>query len=189
MRSTKVAMCSRQGNSRCRIKILPLFVKKLLYPGGFFTFVENPDMSIEEKVNGDIKTAMLAKDAKRLEALRAIKSVILLLKTSPEGLTDDSVNKALQKEVKKRKESADIYKSQNRADLEENEMFQAGVIEEYLPKQLSEADIRSEIQKIIAQTGAKGAGDLGKVMGQASKAFAGRADNKIVSGIVRELLS
>jgi hypothetical protein len=89
-------------------------------------------MNIEEKVNGDIKTAMLAKDSKRLEALRAIKSVVLLLKTSPEGLTDESVNKALQKEVKKRKESADIYKGQNRADLEGDELFQAGVIEEFL---------------------------------------------------------
>jgi uncharacterized protein YqeY len=146
-------------------------------------------MNIEEKINAEIKTAMLSKNAKRLEALRAIKSVILLLKTSPEGLTEDSVNRALQKEVKKRKESADIYKGQNRADLEQDENFQAAVIEEYLPKQLSDAEIRTEIQKIIAQTGAKGAADLGKVMGQASKTFAGRADNKVVSGIVKELLS
>src|ERR1041384_3822559 len=140
-------------------------------------------MNIEEKINGEIKTAMLAKNAKRLEALRAIKSVILLLKTSPEGLTDDSVNKAIQKEVKKRKESADIYKNQKRPDLEEVELFQAGVMEEYLPKQMSEADIKSELTKIIATTGAKGPGDLGKVMGAASKAFAGRADNKMVSAL------
>lgn len=145
-------------------------------------------MNIEEKVNGEIKTAMLAKDAKRLEALRAIKSVVLLLKTSPEGLTEDSVNKAIQKEVKKRKESADIYKSQNRPDLEEEELLQARVMEEYLPKQMGEEEIKAELTKIIASVGASGPGDMGKVMGAASKAFAGKADNKIVSALVKELL-
>ncbi len=145
-------------------------------------------MNIEEKINGAIKTAMLAKDAKRLEALRAIKSVLLLLKTSPEGLTEDSVNKALMKEVKKRKESADIYKSQNRPDLEGDELFQAGVLEEYLPKQMSEEEIKAELTKIIASVGASGPGDVGKVMGAASKAFAGKADNKIVSALVKQLL-
>lgn len=145
-------------------------------------------MNIEEKVNGEIKTAMLAKDAKRLEALRAIKSAILLLKTSPEGLTDDSANKTIQKEVKKRRESADIYKSQNRPDLEEVELFQARVMEEYLPKQMSEEEIKAELTKIIASVGASGPGDMGKVMGAASKAFAGKADNKIVSALVKQLL-
>jgi uncharacterized protein len=145
-------------------------------------------MNIEERINADIKTAMLAKDSKKLEALRAVKSVILLLKTSPEGLTEDSVNKALQKEVKKRKESAEIYAGQKRQDLEEAEMFQASVIGEYLPKQMSESEIRSEISRIISETGASGPGDLGKVMGAASKALAGKADNKVMSGIVRELL-
>lgn len=145
-------------------------------------------MNIEEKVNGEIKTAMLAKDAKRLEALRAIKSVVLLLKTSPEGLTEESVNKAIQKEVKKRKETAEIYKTQNRPDLEEVELFQAAVMDEYLPKQLGEDEIKAELVKIIAATGASGPGDLGKVMGAASKAFNGRADNKIVSTLVKQLL-
>ena len=145
-------------------------------------------MNIEEKVNGEIKTAMLAKDAKRLEALRAIKSVILLLKTSPEGLTEDTATKALQKEVKKRKESAEIYKGQNRQDLEEIEMAQAAVMEEYLPKQMSEDDIKAELSKIIASVGASGPGDMGKVMGAASKAFAGKADNKIVSNLVKQML-
>ncbi|MBK9282802.1 MAG: GatB/YqeY domain-containing protein [Sphingobacteriaceae bacterium] len=145
-------------------------------------------MNIEEQINTDIKSAMLAKEAKKLEALRAIKSVILLLKTSPEGLSEDSVNKALQKEVKKRKESAEIYKTQNRADLEETELFQANVMEAYLPKQLSEEEIKAELQKIITQVGANGAGDMGKVMGAASKAFAGKADNKIVSALVKQLL-
>jgi hypothetical protein len=145
-------------------------------------------MNIEEKINGEIKTAMLAKDSKKLEALRAIKSVVLLLKTSPEGLTEDNVNKALQKEVKKRKESADIYKSQNRPDLEEVELAQAAVMEEYLPKQMGEDEIKAELTKIIASVGATGPGDVGKVMGAASKAFAGKADNKIVSGLVKQLL-
>ena len=145
-------------------------------------------MNIEEKVNAEIKNAMLAKDSKKLEALRAIKSVVLLLKTSPEGLTEDSVNKALQKEVKKRKESADIYKSQNRADLEEVELFQARVMEEYLPKQMGEEEIKAELKKIISSVGASGPGDMGKVMGVASKAFAGKADNKIVSALVKQLL-
>ena len=145
-------------------------------------------MNIEEKINGEIKTAMLAKDAKKLEALRAIKSVILLLKTSPEGLTDDSIAKALQKEVKKRKESAEIYKSQNRPDLEEVELSQAAVMEEYLPKQMSEEEVKEEVAKIIASVGATGPGDMGKVMGAASKALAGKADNKLVSVLVKQLL-
>jgi len=145
-------------------------------------------MNIEEKINGEIKTAMLAKDAKRLESLRGIKSVILLLKTSPEGLTEESVTKALQKEVKKRKESAEIYKTQNRPDLEEVELSQAAVLEEYLPKQMGEDEIRAELTKVIASVGASGPGDMGKVMGAASKAFAGKADNKIVSALVKELL-
>jgi uncharacterized protein YqeY len=153
-----------------------------------FLFQNTKAMNIEEKINGEIKTAMLAKDAKRLEALRAIKSVILLLKTSPEGLSDDSMNKALQKEVKKRKESADIYKTQNRPDLEETELFQAKVMEEYLPKQMNEDEIRAELTKIIASVGASGPGDTGKVMGAASKAFAGKADNKTVAALVKQLL-
>ena len=146
-------------------------------------------MNIEETINSEIKTAMLAKDSKRLEALRAIKSVILLLKTSPEGLTDESVNKALQKEVKKRKESADIYKNQNRPDLEEEELAQAIIMESFLPKQMTEEEIKSELSKIIASVGATGSADMGKVMGAASKTFAGKADNKLVSALVKEMLA
>lgn len=146
-------------------------------------------MNIEEQINADIKAAMLAKEAKKLEALRAIKSVILLLKTSPEGLTEDSVNKAIQKEVKKRRESADIYKTQNRPDLEQEELFQAGIMEAYLPRQMGEGEIREELAKIIAAAGASGPGDMGKVMGAASKAFAGKADNKMVSALVKQMLS
>lgn len=145
-------------------------------------------MNIEEKINGDIKTAMLAKDAKKLEALRAIKSAILLLKTSPEGLSEETAMKAIQKEVKKRKESADLYNQQNRADLAEVEAYQANVMEEYLPKQLSEDEIKTQLQTIINSVGATGAADMGKVMGAATKHFAGKADNKVVSQLVKQLL-
>lgn len=131
---------------------------------------------------------MLAKDAKKLEALRAIKSVILLLKTSSEGLSDDNVNKNLQKEVKKRKETAEIYKGQNRPDLEETELFQAAIIEEYLPKQMSQEEIKAELSKIITSVEASGPADMGKVMGAATKVFAGKADNKLVSALVKQLL-
>jgi len=166
--------------------------------GGFFfldtqlrvvtTRIEIENMNIEETINADIKTAMLAKDAKKLEALRAIKSAILLLKTSPEGLSEDTAMKAIQKEVKKRKESGDLYTQQNRADLAEVEIYQAGVMEDYLPEQLSEDEIKTQLQAIITQVGANGAGDMGKVMGVASKQFAGKADNKIVSQLVKQLL-
>ena len=143
---------------------------------------------IEEKLNADIKTAMLAKDAKKLEALRGMKSVVLLLKTSPEGLTEDSANKALQKEVKKRRETADIYTKQNRADLAEVEVFQADVIEAYLPKQLSGEELKAEVEKIIAQVGATSPADMGKVMG-AAKVLSGKADGKAISDLVKQLLA
>jgi uncharacterized protein YqeY len=143
---------------------------------------------IEEKLNADIKTAMLAKDAKKLEALRAMKSVVLLLKTSPEGLTEDSANKALQKEVKKRRETAEIYTKQNRTDLAEVEVFQADVIEAYLPKQLSGEELKAEVEKIIAQVGATSPADMGKVMG-AAKVLSGKADGKAISDLVKQLLA
>lgn len=146
-------------------------------------------MSFEDKINGDIKTAMLAKDSKKLEVLRAIKNVVIILKTSPEGISDDAIMKSIQKEVKKRKESAEIFTQQNRSDLAEVELFQAGIMETYLPQQMGESEIRMELEKIIAQVGASSAADLGKVMGAASKVFAGKADNKIVSQLVKELLS
>ena len=146
-------------------------------------------MGIEEKINADIKAAMLAKNAARLEALRAIKSAILLLKTSPEGLTEESAAKAMQKEVKKRRETAEIYKQQNRNDLGDVEIFQASVIEEYLPKQMGEAELRSSIQNLISELGASSPADMGKVMGTASKKYAGQADGKMISTIVKELLS
>jgi uncharacterized protein len=145
-------------------------------------------MGIEEKVQADMKAAMLAKDQPRLEAIRAVKSVLLLLKTSPEGLTEDAAMKALQKEVKKRKESAEIYTTQNRKDLADVELFQAEVIEAYLPKQMDEAELRAELQKLITEVGANSAADMGKVMGAATKKFAGKADGKMISAIVKDLL-
>ncbi len=146
-------------------------------------------MGIEEKINADIKTAMLAKNAGRLEALRAIKSGVLLLKTSAEGLTEESAAKFMQKEVKKRRETAELYIQQNRKDLADVETFQANVIEEYLPKQISEAELRVSISELIKELGASSPSDLGKVMGAASKKYAGQADGKLVSTIVKELLS
>lgn len=146
-------------------------------------------MTLEELINADIKAAMLAKEAAKLEALRAVKSAILLLKTSPEGLTSESEMKALNKMVKQRKETAEVYTTQNRKDLADIELAQAAVIENYLPKQMSEEELRSDISKILSNLGASSPSDLGKVMGVASKQFAGKADGKIVSAIVKELLS
>lgn len=145
-------------------------------------------MGIEEKINADVKASMLAKDAKRLEAVRALKSVILLLKTSAEGLTEDNAIKAIQKEYKKRKETAEIYIQQNRQDLADDEIAQAKVMEDYLPKQLSEDEIKALVKNAILEVGASSAADMGKVMGAANKVIAGRADGKLVSQIVKELL-
>ena len=144
---------------------------------------------LEEKINTEIKTAMLARDAKRLDALRGIKSAILLLKTSAEGYSDATEQKALMKMAKQRRETAEIYKTQNRPELEEIELYQASVIEAYLPKQMSPEDLKAELQKIIASVGAAGPGDMGKVMGVATKQLAGKADGKAVSTLVKELLA
>ncbi len=149
-------------------------------------------MSLEEKINNDIKAAMMAKEKVRLEALRAIKSVILLAKTEKghaETLAEDTEMKILQKQVKQRKESAEIYKQQNRPELAEKELAEAAVIEEYLPKMLSDAELTVELKKIIEQVGAKAPSDMGKVMGVASKALAGKADGKAISEKVKSLLA
>ena len=145
-------------------------------------------MGIEEKINADVKASMLAKDSKRLEAVRALKAVVLLLKTSPEGLTEESAMKAIQKEYKKRKETAEIYIQQNRQDLADDELAQAKVMEDYLPKQLSEDEIKAIVKNAITESGASSAADMGKVMGAANKVVAGRADGKLVSQIVKEML-
>lgn len=145
-------------------------------------------MGIEEKINADVKASMLAKDSKRLEAVRALKAVILLLKTSPEGLTEESAMKAITKEYKKRKETAELYISQNRQDLADDEIAQAKVMEDYLPKQLSDDEVKAIVKNAIAEVGASSAADMGKVMGAANKVVAGRADGKLVSQIVKEML-
>lgn len=147
-------------------------------------------MTLEERINADIKAAMLAKERRKLDALRAVKSAVLLLKTngSGEAISEEAEIACLQKLVKQRKESAELYKQQNRMDLYEDEAFQQAVIEAYLPEQMSEEEIRTTLQNIVSETGASSMKDMGKVMGAAQKAFAGRADNKLVSAIVKELL-
>lgn len=148
-------------------------------------------MSLEQQINDDIKSAMLARDPGKLDALRAIKSALLLEKTK-EGTTGEipeTVELALlRKLVKQRKESAEIYKAQNRLDLAGPELFQAEIIEKYLPKSLSEEEVTVKVKEIITQTGASSIKDMGKVMGAASKALAGQADNRVVSEIVKRLL-
>lgn len=149
-------------------------------------------MSLEQKINQDLKEAMLAKDRKKLEALRAIKAALLMEKTGGDtGSSEipESVEmKLLQKLVKQRKDSAALYHEQNRADLAEEEEFQSSIIEKYLPEQLSEEEITATVQAIIAETGASSMKDMGRVMGMVSKKLAGKADNKIISQIVKKML-
>lgn len=134
----------------------------------------------------------MAKESQKLEALRAIKAALLLAKTSKEAaggdLPEEAGLKLLQKLIKQRQESADIYRSNGRNDLAEQEMFQAGIIENYLPKQLGEDEIRAGLVKIIQETGASSIKDMGRVMGMASKEFAGKADNKVIADLVKQLL-
>jgi len=149
-------------------------------------------MSLEKLINDDIKAAMLARDKQKLEALRAVKSAILLAKTDKGGageIEEDAEMKILQKLVKQRRESAEIYKQQGRAALAEEEIFQLAIIEKYLPAQMSEEDVKKIIKEIIAETGAASIKDMGRVMGIATKKLAGQADNKLISGLVKELLN
>ena len=147
-------------------------------------------MTLEEKINTDLKAAMLSKNEAALRGLRAVKSALLLAKTSgANGVSAEDEFKILQKLVKQRKESVDIYKQQNREDLAKSEVEEIEVIEKYLPQMMGEEEIKNGIKAIIAQVGAKGPGDLGKVMGAASKNFAGKADNKLVSQLVKDLLA
>ena len=149
-------------------------------------------MSLTENINDEIKKAMLAKNEAGLRALRAIKSGLLLLKAEKGNgieITKEDEDKLLLKLVKQRKESIEIFTVQGRADLAKSEIEEVEVIERFLPKQKGEEEIRAEVKKIIETMGASSLADLGKVMGAASKFFAGSADNKIVSAIVKELLS
>ena len=149
-------------------------------------------MNLFDKVSGDIKAAMLARDKVRLEALRGIRKEFLEAKTAKGGdgeLADDVAMKILAKMVKQRKESAAIYNEQNRPELAAEEMAQANVIEEYLPKALSEEELTVVLKEIIARVGASSPKEMGKVMGVASKELAGKADGKVISAKVRELLA
>lgn len=149
-------------------------------------------MSLEQKIMGDLKTAMLAKDEKGLRSLRAIKAAILLAKTS-EGaggeLKEEDEVKLLQKLVKQRKDSLEIFQQQNRTDLAQKEQEEIEVIEKFLPKQLSAEELKAIVAKIIADTGATSPADMGKVMGAATKQLAGKADGKTISSLVKELLA
>lgn len=149
-------------------------------------------MSLEQKIMVDLKTAMLAKDEAALRSLRAVKAAILLAKTS-EGaggeLKEEDEAKLLQKLVKSRKDSLEIFQQQNRPDLAKKEEEEIAVIEKFLPKQLSAEEVKAELTKIIAATGASSPADMGKVMGTATKQLAGKADGKTISALVKELLS
>ena len=149
-------------------------------------------MSLEQKIMGDLKTAMLAKDEKALRSLRAIKAAILLAKTS-EGaggeLKEDDEIKLLQKLVKQRKDSLEIFQQQNRTDLAQKEKEEIEIIEKFLPKQLSADEIKAELSVIINEVGATSPADIGKVMGVATKKLSGKADGKTISALVKELLS
>jgi uncharacterized protein YqeY len=147
-------------------------------------------MSLQERIDQDIKEAMLAKDSIRLRGLRAIKSAVLLAKTEKGNteLTEDVEIKILQRLVKQRKESIEIYEEQNRPDLLAIEKEELDVIEKYLPAQLSHEEIESIIKEIFVQNGLSGMKDMGKAMGLVNAALAGKADGKTISGIVKSLL-
>lgn len=149
-------------------------------------------MSLEIQINQDIKAAMIAKDTAKLRGLRAIKAAILLAKTEKghaEDLNQEAEIKVLQKLVKQRRESAEIYKTQNREDLYEIEVEEEKVIEAYLPKQLSKEEVEAIVKAIIAETGASSIKDMGKVMGAANQKLAGQADGKTISEVVKSLLA
>lgn len=149
-------------------------------------------MNLEQKIMTELKTAMLAKDEVGLRSLRAIKAAILLVKTSEGGsgeVKEEDEIKLLQKLVKQRKDSLEIFEQQNRTDLAQKEKEEIAVIEKFLPKQLSADELKEALRKIIAEVGASSPADLGKVMGIASKQFAGKADGKTISSLVKELLT
>lgn len=149
-------------------------------------------MELEKLINEDIKQAMLNKDKDKLEALRAIKAALLLEKTGKDvssGIIPETVElKMLQRLVKQRRESAEIFKAQGRPDLAEVESFQAGIIEKYLPEQMSEAEVEAVVKKVIEETHASDIKEMGKVIGVASRIIAGKADNKLIANIVKKLL-
>ena len=149
-------------------------------------------MNLEQKIMAEMKDAMKSKDEATLRGLRAIKAEIIKAKTEPGAGGEISADKEismLQKMVKQRKDSLEIYQQQNRDDLAKKEQEEIAVIEKFLPKQLSEEELRSELKQIISETGASSPADMGKVMGAATKKLAGRADGKTISAAVKELLA
>lgn len=150
------------------------------------------DMELFDIISNDIKEAMKAKDKVALDTLRNIKKVLLEAKTAPganDTVSDDTAIKLIQKLVKQGKESADLYSSQNRPELAAEELAQVAVMEKYLPKQMSEEEVATVLKEIIAQTGAAGPQDMGKVMGVATKQLAGKAEGRMISAIVKQLLN
>lgn len=150
-------------------------------------------MSLEKLINEDLKQAMLAKDSRKLEALRAIKASLLLIKTGKDiggGEIPQTIEiSLLQRLVKQRKESAEIYIQKDRKELAEVELYQVSIIEKYLPEQISEKELNQIIKDIIEKTGAASVKDMGKIMGLASKELAGRAENKLIAQLVKKILS
>jgi uncharacterized protein YqeY len=148
-------------------------------------------MSLFDRISDDLKSAMLARQKDRLESLRAIKTALLLARTESgtHELSEDQEMKILQKLVKQRRESAEIYKTQNRSDLYETEIMEAVIIEEYLPRQMTEAELVPILQDIMKRVGATSQRDMGKVMGMATKELAGKADGKLIAEKVKELLN
>ena len=149
-------------------------------------------MTLEQQIQEDIKAAMKAKDTVAMNATRAIKGEILLFKTSEGGskeVTDADIQKMIQKLVKQRKEAAEQFVAAGRQELADNELSEASVMEQYLPKQLSEAEVEAKVREIIAEVGATSIKDMGKVMGAANKALAGQSDGRTISTIVKKLLA
>ena len=149
-------------------------------------------MALEQQIQEDIKVAMKAKDAVATAATRAIKGEILLFKTSEGGskeVTDGDILKMIQKLIKQRKEAAEQFVAAGRQELADNELAEAAVMEKYLPKQLSEAEVEEKVKEIIAQVGATSIKDMGKVMGAANKALAGQSDGRTISTVVKILLT
>ena len=165
---------------------------EVITPYNYTNYIRKINMNLFDQISNDIKEAMKARDKVRLEALRNVKKYFLEAKTAPgaaDELTDDAALKIIQKLVKQGKDSATLYTEQGRADLAEAELAQVAAIEVYLPKQMTEEELIAALQGIIAETGAAGPKDMGRVMGVATKQLAGRAEGRAISAKVKELLS
>ena len=165
---------------------------EVITPYNYTNYIRKNNMNLFDQISNDIKEAMKARDKVRLEALRNVKKYFLEAKTAPgaaDELTDDAALKIIQKLVKQGKDSATLYTEQGRADLAEAELAQVAAIEVYLPKQMTEEELTAALQGIIAETGAAGPKDMGRVMGVATKQLAGRAEGRAISAKVKELLS